>query len=228
MARRWNSNYQDLFGQTVKTFKPDQNACVACHRIGSEACKRDDLGGGRVSVREVADKRWMRPGFPVSGTALQWQSEYGAAVEELYKCCDNPSLPSCKTVDQKEEPPDGLFGVPWVHIGHANDVVAMAAINGKLFAATKDNLLWWRSPVGQNVNWVHIGHANDVVAMAAINGKLFAATKDNRLWWRNPVGQNVNWVHIGHANDVVAMTAINGKLFAATKDNRLWWRDPVR
>jgi hypothetical protein len=39
------------------------------------------------------------------------------------------------------------FGLPWDHIGHANDVVAMAAINGKLFAATKDNRLWWRDPV---------------------------------------------------------------------------------
>jgi hypothetical protein len=78
-------------------------------------------------------------------------------------------------------------GRNWDHIGHANDVVAMAAINGKLFAATSDNRLWWRDPVGTNVNWDHIGHANDVVAMAAINGKLFAATSDNRLWWRDPI-----------------------------------------
>jgi hypothetical protein len=117
--------------------------------------------------------------------------------------------------------------VNWEHIGHANDVVAMAAIKGKLFAATKDNKLWWRDPVGQDIDWEHIGHANDVVAMAAINGKLFAATKDNKLWWRDPVGQDIDWEHIGHANDVVAMAAINGKLFAATKDNKLWWRDPV-
>jgi len=115
----------------------------------------------------------------------------------------------------------------WQHIGHANGVAAMAAINGKLFAATSDNRLWWRDPVGNDVSWEHIGHANDVVAMAAINGKLFAATRDNRLWWRDPVGHDVNWEHIGHANDVAAMAAINGKLFAATRDNRLWWRAPV-
>jgi hypothetical protein len=78
-------------------------------------------------------------------------------------------------------------GIHWDHIGHANDVVAMAAINNKLFAATSDNRLWWRDPVGTNVNWDHIGHANDVVAMAAINNKLFAATSDNRLWWRDPL-----------------------------------------
>lgn len=36
---------------------------------------------------------------------------------------------------------------PWDHIGHANDVVTMAAINNKLFAATRDNRLWWRDPL---------------------------------------------------------------------------------
>src|SRR6185436_8589610 len=59
------------------------------------------------------------------------------------------------------------------------------AINGKLFAATKDNRLWWRDPVGQNLDWFPIGHATNIAAMAAINGKLFAATKDNKLWWRD-------------------------------------------
>jgi hypothetical protein len=75
----------------------------------------------------------------------------------------------------------------WEQIGHANNVVAMAAINNKLFCATKDNSLWWRDPVGWEVNWDRIGHANNVVAMAAINNKLFCATNDNRLWWRDPV-----------------------------------------
>ena len=36
---------------------------------------------------------------------------------------------------------------PWEYIGHANNVVAMAAINGKLFCATSDKKLWWREPV---------------------------------------------------------------------------------
>jgi hypothetical protein len=75
----------------------------------------------------------------------------------------------------------------WDRIGHANNVVAMAAINEKLFCATRDNSLWWRDPVGWEVNWDRIGHANNVVAMAAINGKLFCATQDNSLWWRDPV-----------------------------------------
>jgi hypothetical protein len=115
----------------------------------------------------------------------------------------------------------------WDLIGHANDVVGMTAINNKLFCATSDNRLWWRDPVGHDVDWDHIGHANNVVGMTAINNKLFCATWDNRLWWRDPVGHDVDWDHIGHANDVVDMAAVNNKLFCATRDNRLWWRDPV-
>ena len=114
-----------------------------------------------------------------------------------------------------------------IWIDKATDVVAMTALNDKLFAATWDNRLLWRDPVGEDVGWEEIGHANEVVAMAAINDKLFAATKDNRLWCRDPIGEIVGWDEISRANDVVAMAAINEKLFAATKDNRLWCRDSV-
>ena len=41
------------------------------------------------------------------------------------------------------------MGQHWDHIGHANGVVAMAAINNKLFAATSDNRLSWRDPVAE-------------------------------------------------------------------------------
>jgi len=75
--------------------------------------------------------------------------------------------------------------VPWQHIGHADNVAAMAAINGKLFAVTKDNKLWMRDPIPSDMPWQHIGHANNVAAMAAINSKLFAATEDDKLWMRD-------------------------------------------
>jgi hypothetical protein len=62
-----------------------------------------------------------------------------------------------------------------------------ATASGKLFAVTRDNKLWWREPVGEDVNWEQIGYAIDVVGLAAIDGKLFAATSDNRLWWRDAI-----------------------------------------
>ncbi|MDJ0743365.1 MAG: hypothetical protein QNJ32_08385 [Xenococcaceae cyanobacterium MO_167.B27] len=64
----------------------------------------------------------------------------------------------------------------WIEIGHANNVVAMAGVNGQLFAATRDNKLWIRNATSNNENWIEIGHANNVVAMVGINGQLFVTT----------------------------------------------------
>jgi hypothetical protein len=114
--------------------------------------------------------------------------------DRLYQALTDPTYGTTLNVRRALQVaiPAARVSVNWDHIGDANDVVAMAAINNKLFAATRDNRLWWRDPVGEDVNWDHIGDANDVVAMAAINNKLFAATRDNRLWWRDPVDENVN------------------------------------
>jgi len=35
----------------------------------------------------------------------------------------------------------------WQRLGQANNVVALAATGGKLFVATRDNLLWWRDAI---------------------------------------------------------------------------------
>jgi hypothetical protein len=123
--------------------------------------------------------------------------------------------------------PSVLTGSAWQEIGHANSVVTMTALHGKLFCVTSDNRLWARDPVLTNVNWQEIGHANNVVAMSALGNQLFCVTRDNKLWVRDPVLANVNWREIGHANDVVAMTALGSKLFCATRDNQLWARDPI-
>jgi hypothetical protein len=115
----------------------------------------------------------------------------------------------------------------WSVMGDAADVVAMTACNGKLFAATANNILWCRDPVDENIPWTNIGHAMGVVGMAAINGMLFCATGEGKLWQRSTYGFDVPWEKIGLADEVAAMTTINGKLVAATKNGRLWWRDPV-
>ncbi len=113
---KWNSNYQNAFGHSVKSFQPDNNKCVACHRIGDQNCRRSDDGGGHVSVKEVENKLWMPPGF--SGTAAAWHSTYGASVEQLYSCCDNPSQAMCKTVDHKGGPvPPERFAAIWTKVG---------------------------------------------------------------------------------------------------------------
>jgi hypothetical protein len=120
-----------------------------------------------------------------------------------------------------------LLNPGWQPIGHATEVSAMTSWNGRLFATTANDRLWWREPVLEDIPWTDMGHATIVVGLAAVNGKLFCATSDGKLWWREPYGFDLPWEHIGHAVDITAMTALDGKLFATTSENQLWQRDAV-
>jgi hypothetical protein len=183
-----------------------------------EGSLRKEASKPKVFLIEGGQKRWITSPQVLFALGRTWDDVRVVPDGGLSSLLDGPNI---------DLPVTPLPERAWLLIGHANDVVAMTAANGKLFAATGNSKLWWRDPVGQDVDWEHVGHANSVVAMTATSGKLFAATSDNKLWWRDPVGQDVDWEHIGHANNVVAMAAINGKLFAATSDNKLWWRDPA-
>ncbi|WP_163988004.1 thrombospondin type 3 repeat-containing protein [Pyxidicoccus caerfyrddinensis] len=98
----WNSNYQDMFGSTVRTFRPPNNSCTSCHRIGDKTCEQNDTGEGRMTVREVADKLWMPPGF--ASTHQQWDADFKAAVLELYACCKDSTTANCNTREATAEP----------------------------------------------------------------------------------------------------------------------------
>lgn len=104
----------------------------------------------------------------------------------------------------------------WEDVGHANNVVGMAAVESKLFCATSDNTLWRRYPVLAEVVWRQIGHANNVIAMAATRGLLFAITADNTLWWRDPVEADINWTAAGNgpSGGIRALCASGSTLYA--------------
>jgi len=129
----------------------------------------------------------------------------------------------------------------WQRIGEANNVVAMAAMGGELFAATGDGLLWQRDAVAQNLHWDQIGDstgivdpAGGIIAMAAIGYSpvpasaptLFALTRGNLLWSRDLV-PGASWSSIGVAT-AIALAASHQplKLFAADSAYVLWMRDP--
>lgn len=150
---------------------------------------------------------------------------YGTGIVEL-RYADDPYFRGVYSIFVQIEKLSG--GDPeWTDVGHANDVAAMAAMDGRLFAATHDNSLWMRDAVSHEVDWTRIGHANSVVGLAASGGRLFCVTSDNQLWTREATPVEVNWTPIGHANDVVAMAALNGSLFCATRDNGLHVRPPL-
>jgi hypothetical protein len=150
---------------------------------------------------------------------------YGAGIHEI-RYVDDPYLRGVYSIFvQVEKMSDGGDG--WSDAGHADDVVAMTATDGRLYAATADNGLWVRDAVPNEIPWTRIGHAKDVVGMAATGGRLFCATRDNQLWSREATPVDLDWTPIGHANEVVGLTAVDGTLFCATKDNGLWTRPPL-
>jgi hypothetical protein len=158
----------------------------------------------------------------MSSTNLQG---LGTGIIEL-PYLDDPYLRGVYSIFvQIEKLNDGAGG--WSDAGHANDVVSMTALDGRIFAVTGDNRLWVRDAVTHEVNWTPIGHANGVEGLAATGGRLFCATADNQLWTREAKPVEMDWTRIGHANGVVGMTALDGTLFCATADNKLHVRPPV-
>jgi hypothetical protein len=123
--------------------------------------------------------------------------------------------------------PFALADFGWQHMGYANEVVAMTAMHGKLYVASRYNKLWMREPTLKTMRWQLLGSANRIVALAGVNEKLFGATEDHKLWMRDPLTVNAPWQHVGYADAVLAMAALDGKLYAATRGNKLLVSDPV-
>jgi hypothetical protein len=115
----------------------------------------------------------------------------------------------------------------WQHFGYANEVVAMAGMHERLYAASRYNKLWVREPTPRTTRWRLLGSANRVVALAGVREKLFGTTEDHKLWMRDPLAVDAPWQHVGYADAVVAMAALEGKLYAATRGNKLLVSDPI-
>jgi RHS repeat-associated protein len=106
----------------------------------------------------------------------------------------------------------------WRPVGRGDDIIAMAASDGKLFAVTKDGRLVSRdavaAPVATPPEWQQMGPAAaDTVALAAADGILFAADQAGRLHVREVTGPD-NWIRIpiDESRKFVAMTAADGPL----------------
>ena len=108
----------------------------------------------------------------------------------------------------------------WTEIGHANNVVAMTALDGLLFAVTADNTLWTRRPVLSNVDWTAIGQAPGVRALGSTPGSLYGVTAMG-ISRRDPVLTDSPWQHVGDAPGARALAVSDGYFYAATESNRL-------
>jgi hypothetical protein len=79
-------------------------------------------------------------------------------------------------------------GAGWTRVGHANNVVAMTNLNGRLYCVTSDRTLWMRLPLLHEVDWTPIGTVPvAATGLAGHAGKLLISTVTNQLWWRDTV-----------------------------------------
>jgi len=92
---KWNSNFLDLFGDTVSTFKPAGNACASCHRIGSNTCST--FVQEYTVLAKMASTHpgefWMPPNF--TGSSDLWHKQNDTAMAQLARCCSDPSASEC-------------------------------------------------------------------------------------------------------------------------------------
>jgi len=92
-------------------------------------------------------------------------------------------------------------------------VVTMAAIKGKLFAATNHALLVCELDASE-ISWREIGKVEGIEVMTAFDNRLFARTHDNRLLVCDPSAPAIFWQEIGYIENVTAMAAIKNTIFA--------------
>ena len=109
----------------------------------------------------------------------------------------------------------------WWLVGDSDSAVALAAVNGRLYAADGDGRLRVRDIVANPVGWHAIYDAGRTVALAAADGHLYGTTKDNRLRVREAKWGWADWRDIGNAGSVVLFAAADHLLFGVTTDNRL-------
>jgi len=109
--------YANDIGEAFKAWPPPRsiattdNACTACHRIGSmNSCRRLMLQAVGAAPTEGLDdwgklfpqSHWMPPGDLHS--QAQWDAIYGRSVAALAACCRDPEAPGCRLSPMPDTP----------------------------------------------------------------------------------------------------------------------------
>lgn len=116
-----------------------------------------------------------------------------------------------------------------------NNIIALAATNGNLFAVTRKNELLMRPASTEDIPWLSIGYANYVISLGATQGNLYGVNKLGELWQRSSDVTASTWQkgHLTNPIKPITLSGINtgwsGVLYAVTKaDDALWLLDTPR
>ena len=178
-------------------------------------------GHGSQLYAATADTLWTRPAGP---TEVNW-TQLGPLPTITGFTGDRGLLWYVATDNglRVRVPLPGAFAT---RVGHANDVVALAATGRMLYCVTSDDRLWVRPPVRTDVNWTPIGSANRVVKLCGNRLGLLGSTTDGRLWQRSPSAADAEWRRVGWgpAGRITGLAVVDGHIYTTTQDNRLWRR----
>jgi len=120
-----------------------------------------------------------------------------------------------------------VVNAPWRPVGRAQRLVAMTALNGRLYGGSVAYYILEREPSIRDAPWTILGEGWLVSAIAGLNGKLYAANREGYFGVGPPV-RNMLFTRIGTVNGLIAMAALDGSIFAVNAAGRLLvWEDAV-
>jgi hypothetical protein len=119
-------------------------------------------------------------------------------------------------------PAEGRFSINWILRGDAPvGIAAITGLDGKFFAADRNNTLWSGTPSGENISWKKIGIADGIRALAGMNGRLYAVSDKGELLVRKAIQQKAKWKIMGDAADIKTLTALGENLYATNNKDQV-------
>jgi hypothetical protein len=205
LGRRCAADFIALLDQVLRAFPRAPVIAVICDNDSIHHARKvtayleehprlELLYGARYSPHDnPAERIWGALKNYVANTAVTWPGRLRQIHSFFRARSPDQMLATAAPWTSPWLPPGyeqnfwngALADVPWTRIGHANSVVAMAAVGGSLYCVTADELLWRRDPVLSDVNWQQTGAAPQVHALAATTEGLYGATSSNRLLRRD-------------------------------------------
>lgn len=109
-------------------------------------------------------------------------------------------------------PREGRFSLTWQRVQPIQDITALTAMNGRLFAATAQGQWMTGLPVAGTFQWKVTGKTVMLIALTAMNGKFYAVNSANEIL----EGTNsITWKKRGSPGPVTALANLHGKLYAS-------------
>lgn len=159
---------------------------------GKLFCALNAASAGRFRIRDAVETaaEWRDDGHAWCLTAIAGTGDKVYAIVDTKEPGSEPGIMFRSAVSTPEEiaranpnPGRGLDGLPWNGVDRRPPLgaLAMTAVGGKFYVATKEDTLCVGDPSKPDVKWEVIGDAAGVTCLAGDSGRLFALTKSGKI-----------------------------------------------